>query len=103
MAVKHAAEDQRADDVLIAADDGQETVDPRSARVLSERPRFRRQDVERERHVQFLRRSEDGHPDRVVIVGLARISGHHHALEPRDVRLPQFVDADRLRLHRDLG
>jgi hypothetical protein len=64
MALEYAAEDQRAHDVLVAADDRQEAVDARPAggRELSRGG----EDVERQRQVEL----DGGFPDRVIDLGV---------------------------------
>ena len=70
MALEHRAEDQRADDVLVAADDREERVELRAAdRAGVRRVGAAREDVERRREPELDDRVPELVVHRVVVVG----------------------------------
>ena len=83
MTLEHRAEDQRADDVLVAADDREERVQLRTPhRAGVRRVGAAREDVERRREAELDDRVPELVVHRVVVVGDAGIAGQHHAAHP---------------------
>ena len=89
MALEHTTENQRAHDVLIAADDRQEAVDARPAHG---RTATRGQDVEGQRQVELDRRLPDRVIDRRVVILKRRIARHHHAAQPERLDRLEVLD-----------
>ena len=81
MPLEHAGEDQHAHDVLAAADDRQKSIELGPARPGERIVAGGREDMERQRQFERDRRLPERIEGRVVIVLLAGIARHHHALE----------------------
>src|SRR5262245_3798091 len=79
-ALEDAAEHEQAHDVLAAADDREEGVEARAARLAL---LAHGQDVEREREAEVDGRLPERVVHRVVVVLVLRHPGHHHAAQPQ--------------------
>src|SRR5271168_1681595 len=100
MALENSAEDEGADNVLASADDRQEAVELRPARL--EVIAAAGQDVKAQRHLEIDRRLIEGRVDRTVVVLERGITGHHDTLEPEFLHLAQIRDSFLDRAHRSL-
>src|SRR5208337_5026793 len=100
MALENSAEHEGADDVLASADDRQEAVELRPARL--EIVAGARQDMKAERHLHIDRGFIEGRIDRTVVILERWVAGHHDALEPEFLHLAQIRDSFFDRPHRSL-
>src|ERR1700721_1609496 len=85
MALENSAENERADDVLASADDRQEAVQLRPARL--EVIGAAGQDVKAQRHLEIDRGLIERRIDRTVVVLESGVTGHHDPLEPELLHL----------------
>ena len=87
MPLEHAAEDQRADDVLAAADDAEEAVHLRAAEAdAAQAVVAAGQDVERQRQPELDGRAPERVPARVVVVAVRRGRRRRRAASRRAAR-----------------
>src|ERR1700693_2711489 len=100
MALENSAEHECTDDVLASADDRQEAVELRPARL--EVVAATGQDVKAERHLEVDRGLIERRIDRTVVVLERRVTGHHDALEPELLHLAQILDSFLDGTHRGL-
>jgi hypothetical protein len=101
IALEHAAEDERADDVLAAADDRHERVDlrpPHPERVL-----LARENVEAQGQAEVHRRLPQRVVHGIVVVRDARVAGHHDSPEAEGLDPLEVSDAVGDRAHRRLA
>ena len=93
MPFEHAGIDQHAHDVLAAADDRQEAVNLRPARLDHGVVAARRQDVEAERQLQRNSRLPERVERGIVVVLLAGIARHHDAAKTHRLDALEILDA----------
>src|ERR1700693_4635512 len=100
MALENSAEHECTDDVLASADDRQEAVELRPARL--EVVAAAGQDVKAQRHLEIDRGLIERRIDRTVVILERGVTGHHDALEPELLHLAQIRDSFVDRSHRSL-
>src|SRR5581483_399475 len=94
--LEDAAEDERPDHVLAAADDAEEAVHLRAAVAHTAQPLVAGQDVEREREPELDGGAPERVPTRVVVVAVVvarRDARHHDAPQPELLDARHVVDA----------
>src|SRR6202162_2979631 len=97
MALENSAEHECTDDVLASADDRQEAVELRPARL--EVVAAAGQDMKAQRHLEIDRGLIERRIDRTVVILERRVARHHDALEPELLHLAQIRDSFLDRAH----